>query len=109
MRIIADEHVPPGFVAALRGEGHDVVTVEDAVGLGANDDRIRAYAGREQRTILSEDTDFRRAGADMDDHPGILACDTGASPGSIAAAVRRVESLSGDLTNTVVRVPGDWI
>jgi len=79
------------------------------VGLGADDDRILACAGREQRTILSEDTDFRRAGADMDDHPGILACDIGASPGSIAAAVRRVESLSGDLTNTVVRVPGDWI
>ena len=27
MRLLADEHVPPAFVSALRGEGHDIAIV----------------------------------------------------------------------------------
>ena len=111
MKLVADEHVPPAFVKALRGDGHDVTTVGGAVELGVDDEGILDYARERDRVIVSEDADFRGADSDFDveHHPGVLACDTAAKPGDIAAAIRRVEALSDDLTNTVVFVPHDWV
>lgn len=110
MKFIADEHIPPAFVKALRGEGYDIVDINETVGLGAGDGGILEYAIEHSRVILSEDTDFRGADPDLDldSHPGILACDTAAKPGSIVSAVRRVDELSDDLTDTVLFVPGNW-
>ncbi len=60
---------------------------------------------------MSEDTDFQGAEAeiDLEAHPGVLACDTSAKPGEIAASVRRIEMFTGDLTGTVLFVPGEWL
>lgn len=111
MRLLADEHVPPAFVSALRGEGHDVAVVGDAIGLGASDRSIVAFARDDDRSILSQDTDF--IGADpsleVESHPGILVCDTAAPPGAIVAAVRRIDATSDDLSGAVLFVPGGWV
>lgn len=111
MKLVADEHVLPAFVSALRGEGYDVTAVGGAVDLGTGDETILDYAREETRVVLSEDADFRGAAPDLDltDHPGILACDVNAQPGDIAAAVRRVDALSDDLTETVIFIPKDWL
>ena len=72
----------------------------------------RCFSTREtNRVILSEDADFRGADPELRDaeHPGVLACDTGGSPGTIAAAVRRIERVSDSLSNTVWYVPGEWV
>lgn len=111
MRLLADEHVPPAFVSALRGEGHDVVVVGEAVEFGADDAVLLGHAIETGRVILSEDTDFRGGDPELagKDHPGILACDTAVSPGEIAAAVRRIEAFVDDPTGTVLFVPGNWL
>ncbi len=72
MKFIADEHIPPAFVAALRSEGYDVTAVSGAVDLGSEDDTILDYARKENRVVLSEDSDFRGADPDLDltGHPG---------------------------------------
>lgn len=111
MRLLADEDIPPAFVSALQGEGHDVAVVGEDVDLGSEDGILLEYARDTNRLILSEDTDFR--GADpklrIEDHPGILACDTTATPGEIAAAIRRIEIYADELTDTALYVPGDWV
>lgn len=61
MKLVTDEHVPPAFVKALRGDGHDVTTISDALELGAGDDSILDYALDHDRVIVSEDSDFRGA------------------------------------------------
>jgi predicted nuclease of predicted toxin-antitoxin system len=111
MRIVADEHVPPAFVTALRGEGHDVSAVGEAVELGSDDAGILDYAREHGRIILSEDVDFRGGdpALDLSAHPGVLACDTTATPGEVAAAVRRIAASSDDLSDTVLFVPGEWV
>ncbi|WEL17763.1 PIN domain [Halorhabdus sp. SVX81] len=111
MRVLADEHIPPAYVSALRGEGHDVVTVGDEIELGAEDTTLLAYARETDRVILSEDTDFRGVDPELkvSDHPGVLACDTAATPGEIATAVRRIEGFADDLMDTVFFVPGNWL
>ena len=66
MKFIADEHIPPAFVKALRGEGYDVVEVNETVGLGTADDSILEYAVEQGRVVISEDTDFRGADSTLD-------------------------------------------
>lgn len=111
MRLIADEHIPPAVVSALHGEGHDVAVIGDDLELGASDTTLLEYARETDRTILSEDTDFRGAdpALDIESHPGVLACDTAAQPGEIAASIRRIDALSDDLDGTVLFVPGAWV
>ncbi|WP_136687858.1 DUF5615 family PIN-like protein [Halorhabdus amylolytica] len=111
MRLLADEHIPPAYVSALDGEGHDVAVVGDEIALGTEDTILLAYAHQTDRVILSEDTDFRGADPELeiDAHPGVLACDTAASPGEIATAVRRIEAFVEDFSGTVLFVPGDWL
>jgi predicted nuclease of predicted toxin-antitoxin system len=111
MRLLADEHIPPAIVSALRGEGHDITVVGDDIDFGSEDTVLLEYARDTNRLILSEDTDFRGADPDLDvdGQPGILACETAASPGEIAATIRRIETFTDDLTGTVLYVPGDWL
>lgn len=111
MRLLADEHVPPAIVSALRGEGHDVAVVGDDVELGSEDTVLLEYARETDRLILSEDADFRGANPELnvEYHPGILACDTAAPAGEIAAAIRRMEMYTDDLTETILYVPGNWL
>lgn len=110
MKILADEHVPPAIVTTLRADGHDVTTVGDAVDFGSSDSALLDFAIRTDRIILSEDTDFLGADPDLSGpHPGVLSVDTNAEPGQIAAAVRRIERLSDDLSNTILYVPGSWV
>ena len=83
MRLLADEHIPPAIVSALRGEGHDITVVGDDIDLGSEDTVLLEHARDTNRLILSEDTDFRGADPELDieDQPGILACETTAPPG----------------------------
>ncbi|QLH82101.1 DUF5615 family PIN-like protein [Halosimplex pelagicum] len=111
MRLLADEHIPPAIVSALRGEGHDITVVGDDIDLGSEDTDLLEHARDTNRLILSEDTDFRGADPELDieDQPGILACETTAPPGEIAAAIRRIETFTDDCMGTVLYVPGDWV
>ena len=111
MRLLADEHIPPAVISALRGEGHDVATIGNDLELGAPDTTLLEYARDTDRAIVSEDTDFRGADPELDveSHPGVLACDTAAPAGEVAAAVRRIDTLSDDLDGTVLFVPGTWV
>ena len=57
MRWLADECVAPEIVRALRSDGHDVVSIfEDFRGLP--DAAVLVMAGREDRLLLTEGSDF---------------------------------------------------
>ena len=58
LKALADEHVHPGLVAGLRRRNMDVVTVQE-LGLDGTDDfELLTLAYREQRVMLTSDTDF---------------------------------------------------
>jgi len=46
VRLLADEHVPPAFVSALRGEGHDVAVVGDELVAGPKTARCSNTPGK---------------------------------------------------------------
>lgn len=57
MRWLADECVAPEIVRALRSDGHDVISILEAFD-GAPDTFVMTMAGREDRLLLTEDSDF---------------------------------------------------
>jgi len=58
LRAYADEHVQFAIVQALRARGMDVVTVQDRGREGTDDAELLADALRDQRVMLTNDTDF---------------------------------------------------
>ncbi len=57
MRFLANENFPGAAVTALIAAGHDVVWVR-ASAPGISDADVLAWAGREQRILLTFDKDF---------------------------------------------------
>jgi hypothetical protein len=57
MRFLANENFPGAAVTALAAAGHDVVWVR-ASAPGTSDADVLAWAGREQRILLTFDKDF---------------------------------------------------
>jgi predicted nuclease of predicted toxin-antitoxin system len=66
-----DEHVANAIADGLRRRGIDVTTTVDAALLSAPDEDHIAFAKREQRVIVTQDTDFLRAAARDPTHCGI--------------------------------------
>ena len=89
MDVLADANVPAEQVAALRGDGHDIVYSRDVDDLGptATDDDILDYAARTGRAVLTADAkDF----ADRDIDVPVFIAPQGMSGGDVRAAVARI-------------------
>ncbi len=71
MRFHLDEHVAHAIALGLRRRGIDVTTTTDAGLLSAPDDDHLAYAKRERRVIVTNDTDFLASAAVDPTHCGI--------------------------------------
>ncbi len=60
MRLLIDESLSTQIALALRADGHDAVHVGDRGLLGASDEAVLGRARREDRVLISADTDFGR-------------------------------------------------
>jgi hypothetical protein len=99
MRILADVNVPEEYVAALRGDGHDVIYSRrvEALGPEATDDEILEYAIEERFAILSTDgKDFGHRNAPV----AIFVAPQDMTGGAVRAAVGRIKSLPLDPVET---------
>lgn len=109
MKLIADEHIPNSFITALRAEEYDIVRAKDVLPEGENDSEIVTYADEHDRVILSEDGDFRGKEINLDEHPGVIACEPRASAGQVVAAIRELDAYTDDLSNGIAHIPNGWV
>lgn len=82
LRLLIDEDTQARrLVELLRGQGHDVLTVTEAGGIGAPDVVILDLAIREQRVLLTRNcADFIALHRQQPAHPGILCIYQDADP-----------------------------
>jgi predicted nuclease of predicted toxin-antitoxin system len=83
MRLLADVHVKSAYLAALRGDGHDVRRVVDVLDEASSNVTIVEHAREPGRAVVTNDAkDF----AQFTDHPGVLVV---LRLGSLAAKLPR--------------------
>ena len=59
MKFLVDAHLPPGLCVELRQAGHDAIHTSDLPEQNATrDGAINEISLREQRAVISKDTDF---------------------------------------------------
>ena len=58
VRMLADENISPQVVAFLRSQGIDVVDTKERGWQGKSDDELLETAYRENRWVLTHDSDF---------------------------------------------------
>ncbi len=67
-----DEHVPRAVASGLRRRGVDVLTLQEAGMLGAEDEAHLVLATQQGRVIFTQDADFLRLHATGIEHAGIV-------------------------------------
>ncbi len=103
-RFYADEQFPVAVVRFLRSFGHDVLTVQEAgnANQGIPDEDVLAFAGNNNRTILTLNRDDFIALHRLEpDHAGIIVCTRDQNWEQLATrineAISSLETLSGQL------------
>ena len=62
MKFLVDAHLPAGVAGWLRSEGHDVLRTRDLPARNrTSDDAINELSLRDQRVVVTKDTDFFHA------------------------------------------------
>jgi predicted nuclease of predicted toxin-antitoxin system len=89
MRILADENIPHGMIAALRAAGHEVTSISETAPQ-SSDERVLAFAVENSLVLLTFDSDFGRMifAEGYRPPPGIIYLRS--PPPTPAAAIERV-------------------
>ncbi|MEH1850863.1 MAG: DUF5615 family PIN-like protein [Nostoc sp.] len=58
IKLLADMNISPQTVAALQGEGWDIIRVSDVLRVTTSDLEILEFARQENRVVVTQDLDF---------------------------------------------------
>jgi len=85
-----DEHIPPAVANGLRKRGVEVVTVNEADMLGADDKEHLTFTRTEPCVLVTHDDDFLRLVAEGVPHSGIVYVPRERSFGEMGRGLRRL-------------------
>ena len=85
-----DEHIPPAVAQGLRNRGVEVVTVNEADMLGADDNEHLTFTQTESCVLVTHDDDFLRLVAERVPHSGIVYVPRERSIGEMVRGLRRL-------------------
>jgi predicted nuclease of predicted toxin-antitoxin system len=106
-RLYADENFPLQVVEALRGLGHDVLTVVEAgqANQRITDDEILAFAIAARRAVLTNNRrDFIRLHQSQTAHNGIVVCTEDVDTDGQAQRIDAALSVSSSLDGVLIRI-----
>lgn len=107
MRFYANENFPLPVVIALRGLGHDVLTIQETGrgGQAVSDEMVLQFADEDQRVVLTFNRKhFIRLHTERPQHSGIIVCSF--DPDFVALAERIHEAVTQfeEMTGQLIRV-----
>jgi predicted nuclease of predicted toxin-antitoxin system len=110
-RLYANENFPRQVVAALRANGHDVLTTVEAAQANKElpDAEVLAYATRTGRAVLTLNRrDFIRLHRERPKHAGIIVCAQDPDVVGQAERIHAVLAVAGELTGQLLRINLPW-
>lgn len=106
MRICCDENIKRSITLLLQQEGHNVVRVQDELGLSTPDSEIISFCNEADRVLLTNDDDFFA----FETHPGVCFLEAQRTrPRDVVTVIHRLERLVGDLSDRVWHIPDGWM
>ena len=93
VKLLADEHVAGAVVSGLRRRGVDVLTLNEAGLLAAEDGDILARARLEGRVVFTQDQDFLRLHAAGLPHAGIAFAPHGTPVGKLIQGLMLIHQI----------------
>ncbi len=107
MRFYADENFPLPVVEALRGFGHDVLTVLEAgkAEQAVSDEEVLAFATSRERAVLTLNRKhFIRLHREHPDHAGVIVCTFDPDSVGQAERIHAAVDVQGDVLGQILRV-----
>jgi uncharacterized protein with PIN domain len=103
IRFYLDEHIPSAVAEGLRRRGVDVLTVQKAGRIGLADSEQLSFALREQRVMVTMDSDFLILAHQGFLHSGIAYASPTASIGEMIRAIMLIYDvlLPNNMTNHI--------
>lgn len=103
IKFYTDEHIDLAVVFGLRLRGVDVVSAQEAMFLNTDDTIHFEFAQLQQRTVITQDSDFLRFHADGQRHCGIVYAPQHTSIGIMIRGIMLIYDIlnASDMNNHV--------
>ena len=107
MRFLADEHVELSIVTGLKLLGIDVISVNEAGKRGYDDEEILSLAKKNDRVIITRDSDFVKLHSKGIEHAGIVFMPKFLEIGKVIEEIEKVSMIfeTEHIRNNVVFIP----
>ncbi len=105
MKFLADEHIELSIVTGLRLLGIDAISVNEAGKRESDDEEILSFAKKNDRVIITRDSDFVKLHNKGAEHAGIAFIPKFLTIGKTIGEIEKVSMLFDSLDNTIIFIP----
>jgi len=105
MKFLADEHIESSAITGLKLLGIDAISANEAGKRESNDEDILSFANKNDRVIITRDSDFLKLHNKGAEHAGIVFIPKFMAIGKIIGEIEKVSMLFESLDNTIIFIP----
>src|SRR3989338_2245449 len=102
MKFLADEHIESSAITGLELLGNDAISANEAGKRESNDEDILSFANKNDRVIITRDSDFLKLHNKGAEHAGIVFIPKFMAIGKIIGEIEKVSMLFESLDNTII-------
>ena len=107
MKFLADEHIELSIVTGLKLLGIDVISINEAGKRGSDDEEILSFARKNDRVVITRDSDFLKLHSKGIEHAGIVFVQKFLEIGKVIGEIEKVSMIfePEHIRNNVVFIP----
>lgn len=105
MKFLADEHIDLPAVKALKRLSIDIISIQEAHMGSYADEEILDYGNKNERVIITKDSDFLRLHSKGIKHTGIIFLTSHLNTSGLIKEIQKVLIIFEKLENVVIFIP----